>query len=75
MEEDANTLTSKEDMSDGEYTPTVLETFQVKKDKSKELIRREMSFSERHLPEQWGLAYSLYEFDWQLACQRKQCTF
>lgn len=59
MEEDANTLTSKEDMSDGEYTPTVLETFQVKKDKSKELIRREMSFSERHLPEQWGLAYSL----------------
>jgi len=53
MEEDANTLTSKEeDMSEGESTPPVLNGFLAQQREGKELIRREMSFCEKQHVEQ-----------------------
>ena len=53
MEEDANTLTSKEeDMSEGEFTPPVLHELLAQQREGKEFIRREMSFCEKNHPEQ-----------------------
>jgi hypothetical protein len=54
MEEDVNTLTSKEeDWSEGECsTPPVLYEILAQQREGKESIRREMSFCEKHHPEQ-----------------------